>query len=142
MVYEDAEKLYAEVQADGRSILDEAFKVLFPESVRLERSSNLKGVSNLDQIAAFNTTFFPRQEVIEVPLATAGSSFKSQVVQSSKDGKVGYILADCQTGSSLASIKPLKASSDSSLSGVPLPVTGQLIITPRLWAADRLFSLY
>jgi alpha-mannosidase len=117
MVYDDAEKLYAEVQADGRDMLEEAFKVLFPESVRLSRINDL---THLDQIAAINTTFFPRLEVIEIPLESASLSLKSQLIQSSKDGKIGYLLMQCQAGERLALSKALQLSSGLT------PVTGKL----------------
>ncbi|KDQ27960.1 glycoside hydrolase family 38 protein [Pleurotus ostreatus PC15] len=63
MVYDDAEKLYAEVRKDGDAMLDEAFSVLFPDS----RPMTTATVSNIQQLIAYNTTFFPRQQVVKVP---------------------------------------------------------------------------
>ncbi|RDB17533.1 Alpha-mannosidase [Hypsizygus marmoreus] len=90
MVYEDAEILYAEVQKDGDALLEEAFNVLFPDSVALTRSANPKSFPASSKIVGFNTTFFRRSDIIEVPLIGASSSLKSQILQTSNDGKVGY----------------------------------------------------
>ncbi|KAL0956195.1 hypothetical protein HGRIS_002352 [Hohenbuehelia grisea] len=92
MVYEDAEKLYAEVRKDGEKMLDDAFDVIFPGSVPLEKCAGATG-----QIVAFNTTFFPRREVIKVPLHQA-PSLREQAIQISSDGRTGYALVDCMFG--------------------------------------------
>ena len=63
MVYDDAEKLYAEVAADGEDLIDEAFSVLTPRrTVPLSKASSIKGAGS---IIGFNTTFFERREVVE-----------------------------------------------------------------------------
>ncbi|KAG5717158.1 Alpha-mannosidase, partial [Termitomyces sp. T112] len=90
MVYDDAEKLYAEVHKDGEALLDDAFRVLFPDSVVLNASTNLKALPPIGKIIGFNTTFFRRSDIIEVPLVGADSGLKSQVLQTSSDGTVGY----------------------------------------------------
>ncbi|KNZ71950.1 Alpha-mannosidase [Termitomyces sp. J132] len=71
MVYDDAEKLYAEVHKDGEALLDDAFRVLFPDSVVLNASTNLKALPPIGKIIGFNTTFFRRSDIIEVPLSTS-----------------------------------------------------------------------
>jgi len=104
MVYDDAEKLYAEVRKDGEALLDEAFGVLFPDSVELTRSSNPKALSASGKILGFNTTFFRRSDVIEVPIVGASAGLKSQVLQTSIDGKVGYAVMNSPGGGSVGTI--------------------------------------
>ena len=96
MVYDDAEKLYAEVRKEGRALIEEAFKAIFPSSVALDDPSFKKRTGTL---VGYNTTFFPRRDIIEVPLSGgAASKLRSQVVQASHDGTVGLALMDCTTG--------------------------------------------
>ncbi|KAF9447763.1 glycoside hydrolase family 38 protein, partial [Macrolepiota fuliginosa MF-IS2] len=96
MVYDDAEKLYAEVSESGESLLDEALSILFPDSVPLAASSKLKYMKGHSKIIGYNTTFLPRWDIIKIPLSTVNSSLKAQVMQASDDGKEGY--AVMQTG--------------------------------------------
>ncbi|KII92975.1 glycoside hydrolase family 38 protein [Plicaturopsis crispa FD-325 SS-3] len=109
MVYDDAEKLYAEVQKEGKSIIEEAFDVLFPKSVPITVTTPSKSLSGAGRIVAFNTTFFPRRDIVQVPLKAAGRELKSKVVQTSKDGAVGYALMDCTQNTSLAISRGLYA---------------------------------
>ncbi len=95
MVYDDAEKLYAEVRKDGEYLLEEAFGALFPKSFPLT-SATVKAPGN---IVAFNTTPFPRRDVVQVPLSP---QMRSKVVQGSKDGLTGFALFDCSKGENLA----------------------------------------
>ncbi|PSR71657.1 hypothetical protein PHLCEN_2v12510 [Hermanssonia centrifuga] len=95
MVYDDAEKLYAEVRKDGEYLLEEAFGALFPKSLPLT-SATVKAPGN---IVAFNTTPFPRRDVVQVPLSP---QMRSKVVQGSKDGLTGFALFDCSKGENLA----------------------------------------
>ncbi|KZT05154.1 glycoside hydrolase family 38 protein [Laetiporus sulphureus 93-53] len=97
MVYDDAEKLYAEVRKDGEQLLEDAFSALFPKSISL---SNATG--GLGKLVAFNTTSFPRRDVVKVPLRGGAARLKSQVVQVSKDGTEGFALMDCAEGGNLA----------------------------------------
>lgn len=92
MVYEDAEKLYTEVRKDGKHMINEAFKALFPSSPDVSPG----------QIVAYNTTFFPRRDVVKIPLSGNGSKLRSQVVQASKDGSYGYALMDGSNGGHVA----------------------------------------
>jgi len=98
MVYEDAEKLYAEVQHDGRLLLEEAFDVLFPESFPLTKEAHPKLLARAGKLFAYNTTFFPRWGIVEVPLVGASSSLRGQVMQTSSDGKTGFALIKCDGG--------------------------------------------
>jgi alpha-mannosidase len=118
MVYEDADRLYAEVAKDAKALLKEAFHVLFPSSEDLT-SSNVKSLA-LNQVVAYNTTFFPRRDIVQLPVAS--SQLKSQVVQTSRDGSIGYALIDCEGGASLGFVDP--AANEKSLSRVPMPVSG------------------
>ena len=95
MVYDDAEKLYAEVRKEGETLIEEAFQAIFPSSVSLSDPSFKKRTGTL---VGYNTTFFPRRDIVEVPLAGAASKLRSQVVQASKDGAVGLALMDCRAG--------------------------------------------
>ncbi|KAG6840407.1 hypothetical protein C0991_006916 [Blastosporella zonata] len=104
MVYEDAEKLYAEVRKDGEALLDDAFSVLFPNSIALNLSTNLKTLPLCGKVVGFNTTFFRRSDLIQVPLVGANSDLKSQVLQTSSDGKVGYAVMNTPGGGSVGTI--------------------------------------
>ena len=92
MVYEDAEKLYAEVRKDVEKLIDEAIEALFPSPARISlRPLKEKPSGN---IIALNTTFFPRRDIVQIPLAQR-SSLTSKVVQIDKDSAYGYALLDC-----------------------------------------------
>ncbi|CAL1697504.1 unnamed protein product [Somion occarium] len=88
MVYKDAEILYSEVRKDGKRLIEEAFKALFPTSAQ----------SGPGSIIAYNSTFFPRRDVVKIPLKGSASRLRSQVVQASKDGSCGYALLDGTNG--------------------------------------------
>ena len=102
MVYDDAEKLYAEVREDVESLLEDAFGVLFKKSTSLSLRNPLKTSSASGNLIAFNTTPFARRDVVKIPLSGAGAQLKSKVVQTSKDGSIGYALMDCTAGGSIA----------------------------------------
>ena len=105
MVYEDAEVLYAEVKRDGEALLEEAFSVLFPNSVPLTPTTRSKSLAGSSKIVAHNTTFFPRCDIIKVPLAKAGTSLKSQIFQAWDDGREGYAIMDCPKGAGPGELK-------------------------------------
>ncbi|KAI0654605.1 galactose mutarotase-like domain-containing protein [Cubamyces menziesii] len=100
MVYDDAEKLYAEVSKEGEALIEEAFKAIFPPSTSLA-DPNIK-TKKSGTLVGFNTTFFPRRDIVEVPLVGSASKLRSQVVQASKDGTVGLALMDCTAGGGVA----------------------------------------
>ncbi|KAJ7113374.1 glycoside hydrolase family 38 protein [Mycena epipterygia] len=93
MVYDDAEKLYAEVRKDGEKMIDDALDVILGDGAQ-----RLAGATALEQVVAYNTTFFPRREVVRLPLAAGASALKAQVAQVSKDGREGYAVVHCAGG--------------------------------------------
>lgn len=105
MVYDDAEVLYAEVKKDGEDLLEEALSVLFPNSVPLTPSTRSKALAGSSKVVAYNTTFFPRWDIIKVPLAKAGPALKSLVLQASDDGKEGYAIMHCADGAGAGELK-------------------------------------
>lgn len=86
MVYDDADKLYAEVREVCTGLLEDAFSVLLP------RSSPLLSSSTSETLVAFNATSFARHDVVKVPLSRNAARMKAQVIQTSADGKHGYAL--------------------------------------------------
>jgi alpha-mannosidase len=105
MVYEDAEKLYAEVRKSGENLIDEAFEALLgPGSYALTSSTDPKVLQNASQIVGYNTTFFARSDIVEVPLIGTGSALRSQVLQTSSDRKIGYVVMRCEGGGSVGTL--------------------------------------
>jgi alpha-mannosidase len=108
MVYDDAEKLYNEIKQDGEAILEEALSVLFPNSMPLTPNTRSKALGGSAKVVALNTTFFPRLDIVQVPLATSSGSgwgsksavqeIRQQVMQTSEDGKVGWGVMQCGRG--------------------------------------------
>lgn len=94
MVYEDAEKLYAEVRKEGEKLLEEAFGALFPKSIPVSPSTQIPNKPG--RLIAFNTTPFARRDVVKVPLG-GNARIKNQVVQASKDVKTSYALMECES---------------------------------------------
>ncbi|KAF9070390.1 glycosyl hydrolases family 38 N-terminal domain-containing protein [Rhodocollybia butyracea] len=88
MVYDDAEKLYAEVAKDGKALMEKALQVLFQNSIPLTPETKLQANTSLNQIIGYNTTFFNRREIIRVPLAGASAGLKSA------NGSIGYAIMD------------------------------------------------
>lgn len=99
MVYDDAEKLYAEVREDTEYLLQKAGEVLFPDSIPYSVTSAPKSAGSL---LGVNTTFFPRRDIVQVPLGSANAQLKSQMVQVSKDGATGYALLDGSASGQIA----------------------------------------
>jgi alpha-mannosidase len=79
MVYEDAEGLYRDVRQVGQTLLEDALDVLFPDSFELTKATRASRLAKAGKLFAYNTTFLPRWDVIEVPVAGASSSLKGQV---------------------------------------------------------------
>jgi alpha-mannosidase len=99
IVYEDAEKLYAEVKKDGTQLLNEALDILFPESIPLHQSPT----NNPQTLIALNTTPLPRRSILPVPLSTAyashnESTIKPFVAQVSAEEGLAYVVMECGEG--------------------------------------------
>jgi alpha-mannosidase len=99
MVYEDAEKLYAEVRADTEKLLDQALHVLYPGSVPLSSVATVPASVPLT-VFAHNTTPFPRRDIVRVPLAE-GRTSSGNVLQTTSDGKVGFVVLEGGVGGGL-----------------------------------------
>jgi alpha-mannosidase len=140
MVYEDAEALYSEVTKDGEAILEDAFCVLFPGSIPVQPSMRSKSLGGSSKIIAFNTTFFPRWDIIRIPsLGKAGPGLKNLVLQASEDGKEGYAIMHCAGGGSVGELKH----PSSGLHQLIKPVSGKI----PLWSffkntGLRYYSVY
>jgi alpha-mannosidase len=94
MVYDDAEKIYARVSKDGNALLEAALQALIPKSVTVSSTQPLQSTAT-GRIIAYNTTPFPRLDVVQIPLhGPGGNRLKAEVVQVAKDGKTGFILVD------------------------------------------------
>lgn len=99
MVYEDAEKNYAQVKKDGNELIEEAFRVIFGFPSSDARTQLVSG-----NFIGFNTTPFPRRDVVKVPFTGPhAAKLRSKLVQTTKDRKEGYALMDCSAGGPLSS---------------------------------------
>ena len=99
MVYEDAEKLYAQIKKDGNELIDEAF-----EAILGFQSADARTQPVFGNFIGFNTTPFPRRDVVKIPFAGPhAEKLRSKLVQTAKDGKEGYALMDCAAGGRLSS---------------------------------------
>ncbi|KAJ7842331.1 hypothetical protein B0H14DRAFT_3692112 [Mycena olivaceomarginata] len=88
MVYDDAEKLYEGVREADEKMLDDALDVILGGHTR---APGVGSATELGQLVAYNTMFFPRCEVVQVPLPAVGdSALRTQVAQRAADGKTGY----------------------------------------------------
>ena len=100
MVYEDAEKLYAEVRADAEALVENALRVLYPGSLPLS-SAVPASSSEVLTVFAHNTTPFTRRDVVRVPLGKAGISSEDVLLQKTSDGKEGYVVLEGGVGGGL-----------------------------------------
>jgi alpha-mannosidase len=99
MVYEDAEKLYAEVRTDTEKLLDKALHVLYPGSVPLSSVATVPASVPLT-VFAHNTTPFPRRDIVRVPLA-GGRISSGNVLQTTSDGQEGFVVLEGGAGGGL-----------------------------------------
>ncbi|KAI0032015.1 glycoside hydrolase family 38 protein [Vararia minispora EC-137] len=109
MVYDDAEQLYSEVRKSGYDLMEEAFNVLAPDSLPLHPAS-LDKLTRASSLFGYNTTFFPRIDLVRVPLSGAARALGGSVLQTSKDGQEGYALFECAHGGRLAKLAQVSAS--------------------------------
>jgi alpha-mannosidase len=97
MVYDDAEKLYAEIKKDGEALLEAALKVLYPRSSPVDLRLPLPtALATSGALIGHNTTPFQRRDIIPLPLGGAGAALKNKVVQTSSDGTIGYALMESE----------------------------------------------
>ncbi|KAK0458541.1 glycoside hydrolase family 38 protein [Desarmillaria tabescens] len=120
MAYDEAEEYYAQVFKSGKVLLEDAFKVLFPNSVSVTSPEFNSKTANLANIFAVNTTFFPRREIVKVPVLGSVKDLKNKLIQTSKDGKDGYVMMGC--GPATTSVGLVNDLGGPSLTEVPLPV--------------------
>jgi len=101
MVYEDAEKLYAEVRVDTETLVDKALAVLYPGSLPLPSAAPASTSGPLT-VFAHNTTPFARRDVVRVPLGEKGISSGNVLLQKTSDGKEGYVVLESGAGGGLS----------------------------------------
>ena len=103
MVYDDAEKLYAEVAKDGKDMFEEAASALLPDTLPLSAFStpissgqtNLPGHSVNKRLVGLNTVHASRREVVEIPLVGPGAmKLRGEVVQLAKDGSRAFAIME------------------------------------------------
>jgi hypothetical protein len=99
MVYEDAEKLYAEVRMDNKVLVGHALCVLYLGSIPLSSISTVP-TSALLTVFVHNTMPFPCRDIVRVPLAK-GRVSSGNVLQMTSDGKEGYVVLESGVGSGL-----------------------------------------
>ena len=130
MVYEDAEKIYAQVKKDGSELIEEAFKVIFGC-----QSSDARTQHVSETFIGFNTTPFPRRDVVKVPFAGPHTAkLRSRLVQTTRDGKEGYALMNCPFGGPLSSSSGMFADCH--------PVSGKPVSVPYGTTAEFHASVY
>lgn len=103
MVYEDAEKMYAEVAKKGATLLEEAHQVLHPKSYPLESLPTTPNA--IGKSVAINTLSFPRQEVVKIPLEKYDGRSAFSVSDSQEDSC--FVIAKDGTGNSLMELVSL-----------------------------------
>lgn len=109
MVYDDAEKYYAEIAATGQELLEEAFGVLFPKSIPIALDRPIRSMDK-GSILGYNCLPTPRMDVVKIPMAGSGAlRLRSEAVQITKDGSSGYLLMDSPNGTGLATTRGLFA---------------------------------
>jgi alpha-mannosidase len=119
MVYDDAERLYAEVARDGRDMFEEAVRSLLPDTLPLSVLSaptptGLSSHLGKGRLVGLNTVHAPRREVVEVPLVGPGAmELRREVVQIAKDGSKGFAIMESYdldtNGAGLMSAKAMYA---------------------------------
>ena len=103
MVYDDAEKLYAEVAKDGKDMFEEAVGALVPDTLPLTALSSPTSPGQAHppghpgkwRLVGLNTVHASRREVVEVPLAgPSAMKLRGEVVQISQDGSKAYAIME------------------------------------------------
>ncbi|KAH9037516.1 glycoside hydrolase family 38 protein [Lactarius pseudohatsudake] len=88
--------LYAEVRADTEALTEEALRVIYPGSLPLSAAVASSGPLTL---FAHNTTPFARRDIVRVPLG--GGLSTENVLQTTSDGKEGYVVLEGGPGGGL-----------------------------------------
>ena len=122
MVYDDAERLYAEVAKDGKDMFEEAASALAPDTLPLSAfiapissgQTNQPGHSVNGRLVGLNTVHASRREVVEVPLVGPGAMrLRGEVVQIAKDGGRAFAIMETDdvhiNGAGLVSAKGMYA---------------------------------
>ncbi|WVQ95701.1 hypothetical protein IAU59_002800 [Kwoniella sp. CBS 9459] len=89
MIYEDAETKYAALQKSITAIMNEAYAVIYQESVPISAEEPAKTSGPV--FAVNNIPDYPRQEVMAAPLS-AHCQLGTRSAQISKDGQTGFML--------------------------------------------------
>jgi alpha-mannosidase len=98
MVYEDAEKLYAEVARDGKALFKEAASAYLQNIIPISKVLEASSPYPKGRLVAMNTVHHKRREVVEIPMVgSAAVHLKSEVIQLSKDGSKAYALMENDT---------------------------------------------
>ena len=85
MIHEDAEKLCAGVLTDTEALVDNALRILNPDS------ASPVSLSGMLTFFVDNTTPLSRQHVVRMPLGEEGISFGNVLLQTTGDGKKRYV---------------------------------------------------
>lgn len=97
MVYVDAEKLYAEVEKEGRKLFEEAASTYLGGLIPLSAAIAGQTALTNGRLVALNTVHASRQEIVEIPLSgPSATKLRTEVVQISKDGSKAYALMDSE----------------------------------------------
>ncbi|OAV97592.1 hypothetical protein PTTG_01907 [Puccinia triticina 1-1 BBBD Race 1] len=102
-VYEDAEKLYAEVTQKGKDLLEAARQAALSGSQAIDVAS--ASPSRGGSLIGLNTLSFPRQEVIRVPLEMYDG--RSAFSASKTDDDSGFVIAKDGFGNGLLELESL-----------------------------------
>ncbi|TKA51106.1 hypothetical protein B0A53_05892 [Rhodotorula sp. CCFEE 5036] len=127
MVYDDAEKIYADVQEKGAALLDSALNILVPNS------KSLSHPEALDSLVALDTLGLARRELVKVPMSVA-RALDDAALQRSHDGEA-YVLFDT-TGGTIVT-EPVSIN-DTSLSRGGSSARARLAGTDHVLSTDKL----
>ncbi|KAF8309652.1 glycoside hydrolase family 38 protein [Clavulina sp. PMI_390] len=123
MVYEDAEKIYNWIAKESKQVIKEALKKLIPRTINLPLTEETTAAEvqalSKGRVVALNTVHAPRREIVPISLSNVATSsahahlnklIKEDVVQLSRDGKTGYVVAEHTGGAGLSPVTGLFAS--------------------------------
>lgn len=148
-VYEDAEKLYAEVAQKGEALLEAARQAALHGSQTIGIASG--HTSRGSKLVGLNTLSFPRQEVIQIPVEKYDG--RSAFTPSKADDDYGFILAQAKNGNGLVEFESLSNLRENvqlaTASSVRDPTTGELLyvlanksLTVQVSTLGRIVSIF